>query len=128
MENELVILLGVAVVGVSAGVLVRWLFVTKKPEWYRALVKITLHRPWPVLLGGALFFAVLALASFRRGQYYFGALFSAFFLVEVASFLLCGFRRLTREDEKLIDAADPGSLWRFLWCRRKRRGEEPHVS
>lgn len=115
--RELLVMVAICVpVGLAIGIALRKL----GPGLCKVYAKFLMNGHWWIYALGAALFAVMATASFASGRSYRGAFFLTFFVLEVFAFFFYGFRRLTPEMEKKIDASDPTRLWPINFTKQKK--------
>ncbi len=103
MGNDLRMLLVEIGVGLAIGLVVGFAL-RRKPEWCRSWTKFVLDGQWKVFAAGAALFGGAAVWCWLSGMRSHAIASAVMCLVEVFALFWYGFKRLTPEMERKIDA------------------------
>ena len=89
-----------ALIGTVVGVVMRYV----KPEWARRWQKFVLNRQWKLFTAAAILFGVGAIILWHEGQVYTATTSTLLCILELVALVKYGFKPLTPEMERMIDA------------------------
>lgn len=118
LRSFLVGLIILGVVGLAIGIAIRKFW----PESAKRYMKFSLNRQWKLFAFGALLFTIFGVYSFAQGRPHYGILFVILCCLELYCFFRYGFKSLSPEMEKRINASDPTRLLLIkFWKKQGKR-------